>query len=116
MKRLCADDFYNLKSPTGLTKGSIGDGRTQIKRETSEEGSRPWGKRIKPYGQTPKTGRTRHYEFTIERAISNSDGYIKDSLAINGQIPGPLIEADWGDVIEGENPYILNHGQITHQN
>lgn len=31
------------------------------------------------------------------------DGYKKDVLLVNGQFPGPLIEANWGDNIEGKS-------------
>lgn len=31
------------------------------------------------------------------------DGYTKDVLLVNGQFPGPLVEANWGDTIEGKS-------------
>lgn len=37
----------------------------------------------------------RRYEFTISRKTIAPDGYQKKSLLINGQFPGPLIEANW---------------------
>ena len=29
------------------------------------------------------------------------DGVAKDMIVVNGQFPGPTIEANWGDWIEG---------------
>ena len=49
----------------------------------------------------PKTGVTRFYDFTISRGTVAPDGYSKPSILINGQFPGPLIEANWGDEIQG---------------
>lgn len=65
----------------------------------------PWG--TKTVANTnpkdaPNTGITRHYDFTISRGELAPDGYLKKSgILINGQFPGPLIEANWGDWIEG---------------
>ncbi|KAK4139513.1 laccase-2 [Dichotomopilus funicola] len=42
----------------------------------------------------------RRYNFTIARRKIAPDGYLKNSLVINGQFPGPLIEANWGDTIQ----------------
>lgn len=50
---------------------------------------------------SPNTGITRHYNFTIKRGKAAPDGYEKDVILINGEFPGPLIEANWGDWIEG---------------
>jgi FtsP/CotA-like multicopper oxidase with cupredoxin domain len=64
----------------------------------------PWGSAL--YGgdalhdEMPDTGVTRHYFFDIARARLSPDGYEKDMIVINGQFPGPLIEANWGDWIE----------------
>ena len=48
----------------------------------------------------PSTGVTRTYNWTIARGNYSPDGYVKSGLLINGQFPGPAIEADWGDQIE----------------
>ncbi|TVY38477.1 oxidoreductase [Lachnellula occidentalis] len=42
----------------------------------------------------------RSYDFTVERTLGSPDGYQKHSLTINGQFPGPLIQANWGDTIQ----------------
>ncbi|CAD6590291.1 MAG: hypothetical protein ASARMPREDX12_004245 [Alectoria sarmentosa] len=44
-------------------------------------------------------GQERSYDFTIARGTIAPDGYEKDVLLINGQFPGPTIEANWGDII-----------------
>ncbi|KAL9101310.1 MAG: hypothetical protein Q9163_003422 [Psora crenata] len=36
------------------------------------------------------------------RETAAPDGYSKPSILINGQFPGPLIEANWGDEIAGK--------------
>lgn len=47
------------------------------------------------------TGVTRKYLFTITNTTLVFDGTgPKLALAINGQVPGPVIEANWGDDIE----------------
>ncbi|KAI0861288.1 multicopper oxidase-domain-containing protein [Xylaria cubensis] len=46
-------------------------------------------------------GVTRYYNFTVSRGSQSPDGVSKTMLLVNGQFPGPLIEAQWGDTIEG---------------
>lgn len=64
----------------------------------------PWGRKTVANTNpkdAPNTGITRHYDFTISRGELAPDGYLKKSgILINGQFPGPLIEANWGDWIE----------------
>ncbi|KAG5985906.1 hypothetical protein E4U43_005804, partial [Claviceps pusilla] len=52
------------------------------------------------YQTTPHTGVTRKYHFDVTRTFLSPDGYRKPVIAINNQVPGPLIEANWGDWIE----------------
>lgn len=65
----------------------------------------PWGQRnctnTNPYvdTQTPDTGITRTYNFTISRGILSPDGYEKQLILVNNQFPGPTIQANWGDTI-----------------
>ena len=70
-------------------------------------GGFPWGNKTadnsNPYTEVPGTGVTRHYQFTISRGQKSPDGYLKDVLLVNDQFPGPMIEANWGDYIEGES-------------
>ncbi|CAO1618236.1 unnamed protein product [Parajaminaea phylloscopi] len=51
--------------------------------------------------------RTRSYDFTLTRALASPDGYEKEVYAINGMMPGPLIEANVGDTIE-----VVVHNQL----
>ncbi|KZF20535.1 multicopper oxidase [Xylona heveae TC161] len=63
----------------------------------------PWGTKTatnsNPYTQSPNTGVTRYYNFNIQRGQIAPDGYQKNVILINGQFPGPTIEANWGDMI-----------------
>ncbi|KUJ12474.1 uncharacterized protein LY89DRAFT_756956 [Mollisia scopiformis] len=58
----------------------------------------PWG--LKTANNTNTCNVIRSYDFTIKREKKSPDGYQKDVLIINGQFPGPLIEANWGDTIQ----------------
>ncbi|ORY59529.1 Cupredoxin [Pseudomassariella vexata] len=64
----------------------------------------PWGTRTaqktNPYLDRPETGVVRHYDWTVSKAKAAPDGVSIDMLLINGQFPGPIIEANWGDWIE----------------
>jgi len=51
------------------------------------------------YEEGPDTGRERFYKFELTNLEMSPDGVKKMVLAINGQIPGPTIEADWGDTV-----------------
>jgi hypothetical protein len=48
-------------------------------------------------GSIPTTGITRFYDFTVSYQKIAPDGVVKNGLVVNGQFPGPLIEANWGD-------------------
>ncbi|KAI1263856.1 multicopper oxidase [Xylariaceae sp. FL1019] len=64
----------------------------------------PWGSKTAgnsdPYTAAPTTGITRHYDFNISRGLIAPDGYEKHVILVNGQFPGPMIQANWGDYIE----------------
>ncbi|PVH73445.1 multicopper oxidase [Cadophora sp. DSE1049] len=71
----------------------------------------PWGSRTA--GNTnpdfpPTTGVTRVYDFTVSRGVIKPDGVSKNVILINGQFPGPTIEANWGDQI-----MVTVHNKIT---
>ncbi|EXJ86620.1 hypothetical protein A1O3_03573 [Capronia epimyces CBS 606.96] len=54
-----------------------------------------------PQKDMPDTaGVTRYYNFTLSRATLAPDGVQVPVIVVNGQYPGPLIEANWGDWIE----------------
>ncbi|KAI9859798.1 MAG: hypothetical protein M1813_006515 [Trichoglossum hirsutum] len=72
----------------------------------------PWGlansNTSNPFGPAPNTGVTRTYDFTIKRQKKSPDGVQRDVLIVNGQFPGPTIQANWGDMIQ-----VTVHNQIT---
>ncbi|RPA99061.1 laccase 2 [Choiromyces venosus 120613-1] len=51
------------------------------------------------YEKTPETGRTVEYHWRITNQTMALDGYERVVLAVNGQYPGPKLEANWGDWI-----------------
>lgn len=71
----------------------------------------PWGTKTANntnyYDNPPHTGVIRKYDFTIKREQKAPDGYLKNVMVINGQFPGPTIEANWGDTIQ-----VTVHNQI----
>ncbi|KAK4989953.1 hypothetical protein LTR50_002864 [Elasticomyces elasticus] len=52
------------------------------------------------YENPPTTNVTRTYDFTITKGVIAPDGVSVTGLLINGQFPGPTIEANWGDWIQ----------------
>ncbi|KAI7717496.1 laccase-like multicopper oxidase, partial [Hortaea werneckii] len=75
---------------------------------------RPWGNRdaknCNPYdvNAIPNTGVTRQYDWTVTNTTLAPDGVELPLLVVNGQFPGPTIEANWGDWIE-----VTVHNQLT---
>lgn len=67
-------------------------------------GGFPWGSLTtggnNPYTSAPSTGVIRFYNFMISRGRRVPDGYQSGVLMVNGQFPGPTIEANWGDNIQ----------------
>ncbi|KAI0974207.1 multicopper oxidase [Xylaria arbuscula] len=51
------------------------------------------------YEEAPDTGVIREYWFDIVNKTLAPDGFDRITLSINGSIPGPTIEADWGDTV-----------------
>lgn len=51
-------------------------------------------------------GKLVEYHFTISEAEIAPDGYLTNVTLVNGQFPGPKIEADWGDTIR-ELPFFF---------
>ncbi|KAH8888457.1 hypothetical protein GQ53DRAFT_843425 [Thozetella sp. PMI_491] len=51
------------------------------------------------YSVTPDTGVTREYWLEAQNITLAPDGYQRQVLCFNGTVPGPLIEANWGDWI-----------------
>lgn len=52
------------------------------------------------YTERPNTAVVRKYDFTVSDGILAPDGYQVPVLLVNGQFPGPLIEANFGDTIQ----------------
>lgn len=49
----------------------------------------------------PTTGVTRYYSLEITNTTCNPDGNgEQECLLVNNQYPGPIISADWGDMLE----------------
>lgn len=51
------------------------------------------------YTVVPDTGVTREYWFDLQEVTVAPDGIERIALTVNGTIPGPTIEADWGDTV-----------------
>ncbi|CAL3968634.1 unnamed protein product [Diplocarpon coronariae] len=48
----------------------------------------------------PTTGKTVRYQLDITNQTLSPDGTPRQMLLVNGQYPGPVITADWGDLLE----------------
>lgn len=67
------------------------------------------------YKFTPKTCRTVKYTLDITNTTVAPDGRSRIALLVNGQLPGPLIEANWGDTVEVTvNNKMQNNGTTIH--
>jgi len=65
------------------------------------------------YNTYPDTGVVRSYTFNIQNLTLSPDGVPRMVQAINGQIPGPTISANWGDTISVTvNNQVQNNGRI----
>lgn len=51
------------------------------------------------YDTVPDTGVTREYWLDLTSVTVSPDGYERNALVVNGSIPGPTLEADWGDTV-----------------
>ena len=51
------------------------------------------------YDVTPKTCKTVEYWWTITAETVSPDGVPRLGMIVNGQLPGPKIEANWGDEV-----------------
>ncbi|OLN87380.1 Laccase-1-like protein 4 [Colletotrichum chlorophyti] len=76
----------------------------------NHQGEAPWGDRTAESDpeDVPDTGVVRKYEWTIQRTTLAPDGFEQSLLTVNGQFPGPLVEANWGDTVE-----VTVHNNIT---
>ncbi|KAI5247379.1 hypothetical protein E4T42_05996 [Aureobasidium subglaciale] len=78
----------------------------------------PWGQstanNTNYYTDTPNTGVTRYYDFEISAGRIAPDGVFKDGVLVNGQFPGPTIEANWGDMVSITVKNSLDEGTSMH--
>ncbi|KAH7093944.1 laccase [Auriculariales sp. MPI-PUGE-AT-0066] len=61
------------------------------------------------YTTGPRTGRVVTVNFDVRNVTLAPDGRSRQVLAINGQIPGPTIVANWGDTIKVNVKNSLQH-------
>ncbi|KAF2267368.1 laccase-1 [Lojkania enalia] len=52
------------------------------------------------YSTVPDTGVTREFWFDVTNTTIAPDGVERIVLAVNGSVPGPTIEANWGDTVK----------------
>ena len=57
---------------------------------------------------------TRYYQWEVTNTTLAPDGVQVATLVVNGQFPGPLIEANWGDWIEVTVQNSLKEGTAMH--
>ncbi|KAF1843096.1 multicopper oxidase [Cucurbitaria berberidis CBS 394.84] len=63
----------------------------------------------------PDTGVTRTYKLHVAYQTIAPDGVTRNGVTINGQFPGPLVEANWGDWIKFEiKNDLTNEGTTIH--
>lgn len=68
-----------------------------------------------PYTNTPNTCKVREYFFEITNTTIAPDGIPVQALLVNGQMPGPMIEANWGDIIVVHvTNQLTNNGTTIH--
>ncbi|KAF2193519.1 multicopper oxidase [Zopfia rhizophila CBS 207.26] len=71
--------------------------------------------RTNNYNFTPKTCRNVYYTLDITNTMIVPDGIPRMALLVNGQMPGAVIEASWGDtVIITVNNKMQNNGTSMH--
>ena len=58
------------------------------------------------YTEVPDTGVTREFWLDITNQTAAPDGVYRDVLLVNGSLPGPTLEVDWGDTLS-KKPSLL---------
>lgn len=67
------------------------------------------------YEKVPITCQTREYDFVISNTTLAPDGIERLALVVNGQMPGPMIEANWGDwIVVHVTNQMQNNGTSLH--
>ncbi|KAK7520592.1 multicopper oxidase-domain-containing protein [Phyllosticta citriasiana] len=65
------------------------------------------------YEQVPNTGVTVEYWFDVVNMDAAPDGYMRPIMAVNGTVPGPAIECNWGDTVVVHVRNSLTNGNGT---
>jgi FtsP/CotA-like multicopper oxidase with cupredoxin domain len=95
----CAHSFPKRSSNTVLKREEIDPDCTPC---AGQSGTLPYcgaDHTTDSYKFTPKTCRTVYYNFDVTNTTLAPDGYSRIVLAVNGQVPGPTLEANWGDTV-----------------
>lgn len=67
------------------------------------------------YDVVPDTGVTVEYWFELTNITASPDGYERTVLTVNGSIPGPTIQANWGDTVKVHlTNSLANNGTSLH--
>lgn len=87
------------ESPNTITKRAPCAGNTADSRQKWCDFSidTDWYREVPDTGDAPGTGRIREYWLELKEAEVSPDGFTRKALTVNGTVPGPTIEADWGD-------------------
>lgn len=92
---MVSNNIYSLSTLGTFTSPTLGSFLTS----NPLPYGKPWGlltaSGSNPYTAAPNTGVIRSYNFTLARGTLAPDGYQKSMILINGQFPGPTIEANW---------------------
>ena len=68
-----------------------------------------------PITTWPNTGAVCEYAFTITNTTVNYDGTPRMALAVNGQVPGPPVICNWGDIVKiTVSNKMTNNGTTIH--
>ena len=84
------------KSPSLSTRQTVCDGNTADDRSTWCD----YDLSTDYYNEVPETGVTREYYFEVTNSTLAPDGVERIVLSINGSVPGPTLEGNWGDTFK----------------
>lgn len=67
------------------------------------------------YDEVPDTGETKEFWLEVTNTTISPDGVERIALLINGTLPGPTLEANWGDtVVVHVTNMMQNNGSTIH--
>ncbi|KAK4705860.1 hypothetical protein P7C70_g324, partial [Phenoliferia sp. Uapishka_3] len=69
---------------------------------------------LDPKFKITKEPQTRIFDFTIDARLGSPDGFTRPFFVVNGQLDGPLIEANQGDTLQVRVQNNLNTGITLH--